>query len=62
MFYLSKKAREILLLGKISREAMRTPVNTHMAECRAYHFNLSDSLSAGQHHPLRIPDRADEEP
>jgi hypothetical protein len=27
-----------------------------------YHFNLPDSLAAGQHRPLRTPDRPDEEP
>jgi hypothetical protein len=37
-------------------------ISQHMNFSGTYHFNLPDNLSAGQHRPLRTPDRSDEEP
>ena len=36
-------------------------VSQHINFSGTYHFNLPDSLSTGQHRPLRTPDRPDEE-
>lgn len=37
-------------------------VSQHVNFSGKYHFNLPDTLAAGQHRPLRVPDQPDEEP
>jgi TnpA family transposase len=37
-------------------------LSQHINFSGTYHFNLPESLSAGQHRPLRTPDRPDGEP
>jgi hypothetical protein len=37
-------------------------LSQHINFSGKYHFDLSDTLAAGQHRALRIPDQADSEP